>query len=150
MVRKTSAQWNVNVTAKKDLKRKRLVVEDDIVDETINVEDEEEGSHSNSLTDGDAAHGQSSRVSLIYSAPEFESRYYDLKMATRTVLFSKPRNDSILDKCSLTALLEKLKISSLVVIPRFCYLTYVNKFYANLHKDKFDNYILIVKGRRLV
>lgn len=71
-------------------------------------------------------------------------------MATRTVHFGNPRNDSILDKCGLTSMLEKLGISSLAYIPKVCYHTYVVEFYAYLHRDKFDNYISMIKGRRLV
>lgn len=70
---------------------------------------------------------------------EFEDCYNNLKMDTRLVLFGKPRNDSILDKCGMTKLLDDLGIGSLINLPRVCYPDYVVEFYANLHRDKFDN-----------
>lgn len=143
MARKTCARRNINESAKKDLKQKWLEVEDDI-DETIHVEDEDEGSQSYSITDGAAVQGQSSRISLVFTTPEFELRYRELNMSTRIFLFGNPRNHSILDICDLTVLLNKFGISLLPNLSRFCYPSYVVEFYANLHKDILDNYISIV------
>lgn len=132
-----------------DLKRKYSEVNDGF-DDTIQIEDDVEDSRSNSINDGDTMHGQKSRISLLFSTLEFESRNSDLKIVSRTILFSKPRKDSFLDKCGLTAILEKLHINSLVDIPRVCYSTYIVEFYTNLNKDGFDNYISVIKGRRLL
>lgn len=71
-------------------------------------------------------------------------------MAYRTVLFGKPRIDSILAKGGLTAILENLGISSLTDIHRICYPICVFEFYVNLHNDRFDNFIYVVKGQCLV
>lgn len=149
MARKTRAQHNLGEPSRKDLKRKRPENDDDVED-TIQLNDVVGESISGNITDGAEVQAPTSKISLSFSTPAFESRYYELKMSTRTMFFSKPRNISILDKCDLTVLLEKLRISYLSEISRFCYPTYVVEFYVNIHKDKFDNYISVVKSRRLV
>lgn len=47
-------------------------------------------------------------------------------------------------------MIDKLGISSFDGISRLCYPGYVVEIYANLHKDKFDNYISIIKSCRIV
>lgn len=86
MERKIRAQRNVSENNDKDLKRPRPK---DEIEETILVEDDDEGSQSNSIMDGAAVQVGSSKVSLVFASQEFKSRNYELKTDTRTVLLPK-------------------------------------------------------------
>lgn len=143
MVWKTRSHRNLET----DLKRKGndIAIEDDTGDNTIHIE----GSQSDSLNETSSHQVKRTKTSLTFSTPEFEERYYSIKMSTLSILFGKPKNDNVLQCCGLVAMLDRLGIGSLTDLPRVCYPNYVVEFYANLHKDKFDNYISVVKGRRL-
>lgn len=63
-----------------------MEVKDDVND-NIQVEEDYEGFHTTNIADGANVRVGSSRVSLTFASQDFEARYYDLTMATRTVLF---------------------------------------------------------------
>lgn len=89
--------------------------------------------------------------SLVFSNPQFKTRYFKLHMPACSVLFGKikPTNCEFFEKCGLIKLLADVGLTSLFDIPSACYLNYVIKFYANLHHNSFGNYCSIVRSVRL-
>lgn len=148
MVHKTRSNRHLYMTSQFDLKRKAKEVED-VVEETVDLDDDE-GCRSDSITGTTTQQEKCTKVSLTFMSTEFEERYFALNMANRTLLFVKPCNDIVLTKCGLMMMLDNLGIGSLANLPKICYPSYVIEFYANLHMDKFDNYILTVRNRQIV
>lgn len=85
------------------------------------------------------------RLVLKFLTKGLENRYQEFNIGHRNILFGKSVLGDEYTQCGLIKLFDDLGMLPIINFPHACYSALVQEFYANIHVDKDEDYVSLVR-----